>query len=197
MNVENFSVESLESSSRLALLASEMPDKCMVVEDLDRPIFALTQETRGELPPVSTETRGRLEDGGFPESVLDAVGSEAEANIYENASLEPEQVNGRDVLVRTDIDYEKIDPVTELTNLQRMEKGRPPLDANSKPIELHHIGQKQDSPLAELTSSEHRGQGNDNILHNKIKESEIDREDFDKERQEHWKERANQINSQN
>lgn len=37
------------------------------------------------------------------------------------------------------------------------------------------------SPLAELTTQEHRGKGNDTILHDKQKETEIDRGEFAKE----------------
>lgn len=171
-----------------------MPDKCLNVAELDKPM-ALTQENRLELPEVSPETRERLEHLGFPEEVLDVIGSEAEARIYEDANLEPAQVNGKDALIRTDIDYDQKDLFGN-TNLERMQMGKAPLDANGKPIELHHIGQKQDSPLAELTSSEHRGNGNDNVLHNKQKESEINREDFDKERKDYWKARAEQIENQ-
>ena len=127
--------------------------------------------------------------------MLDSIGSEAEANIYEGADLEPTQINGKDALMRTDIDYDKKD-IFGQTNLDRMNKGLAPLDAEERPVELHHIGQKQDSPLAELTQKEHRGKGNDNILHNKLKESDIDREGFNKERQEHWKARAEQVEGQ-
>ncbi|KPB95087.1 Uncharacterized protein AC502_2584 [Pseudomonas syringae pv. maculicola] len=191
MNFENFFAEKTEVPSNLALLAREMPDRCLIVVELDRPIV-LTQETRLELPQVSPETRERLELLGVPKEVLDAIGSEAEAKIYEGANLEPAKVNGKDALIRTDIDYDQKDAMGA-TNLDRMKSGRAPLDANGKPIELHHIGQKQDSPLAELTSAEHRGNGNDNVLHNKQKESEINREDFDKERKDYWKARAEQI----
>jgi len=191
---ENFSAEKIEVPSKLALIAREMPDKCLNVAELDKPM-ALTQENRLELPEVSAETRERLEHLGFPEEVLDVIGSEAEARIYEDANLEPAQVNGKDALIRTDIDYDQKDLFGN-TNLERMQMGKAPLDANGKPIELHHIGQKQDSPLAELTSSEHRGNGNDNVLHNKQKESEINREDFDKERKDYWKARAEQIENQ-
>lgn len=194
MNFENFFAEKNEVPSNLALLAREMPDRCLIVVELDRPIV-LTQETRPELPEMSPETRERLELLGVPKEVLDAIGSEAEAKIYENANLEPAEVNGKDALIRTDIDYDQKDAMGT-TNLDRMKSGRAPLDANGKPIELHHIGQKQDSPLAELTSAEHRGNGNDNVLHNKQKESEINREDFDKERKDYWKARAEQIENQ-
>ena len=57
-------------------------------------------------------------------------------------------------------------------------------------IELHHIGQKNDGPLAELTPEEHRGKENYSILHDTAKESEINRDQFNKERSEHWKQRA-------
>lgn len=194
MNFENFSAGKTEVPSNLALLAREMPGRCQIVVELDRPIV-LTQETRPELAQMSPQTRERLEQLGVPKEILDAIGSEAEAKIYEGANLEPTEVNGKAALIRTDIDYDQKDAMGN-TNLDRMKSGRAPLDANGKPIELHHIGQKPDSPLAELTSAEHRGNGNDNVLHNKQKESEINREDFDKERKDYWKARAEQIENQ-
>ncbi|MGE8062514.1 HNH/ENDO VII family nuclease [Pseudomonas sp. NPDC089547] len=194
MNFENFAIDKADSPSRLALLARETPDKCLIIAELDRPIV-LTQENRLELPVMSQETRERLEKLGLPKEVLDVINSEAEARIYEEANLEPAQVNGKDALIRTDIDYDQEDAFGR-TNLDRMKLGLAPLDADGRPIELHHIGQKQDSPLAELTRDEHRGNGNDNVLHNKLKESEIARDDFDKERKEYWKARAEQIESQ-
>lgn len=192
MNLESFRGEGAQALSPLELLAKESPDKCLNVDELDRPL-AVTQESRAELPEVSEKTRSRLEEKGWSKEILDSIGSEAEAEIYENAPVEPAQVNEKDVLIRTDIDYNQKD-IFGRTNLERMQLGLAPLDSEGKPIELHHIGQKQDSPLAELSRDEHRGKGNDNVLHNKLKESEIDREDFDKERQDHWKARADQIN---
>jgi len=194
VNFESFSIEKADGPSRLALLARETPDKCLIIAELDRPIV-LTQENRLELPELSDESRERLEKLGFPKEVLDVIGSEAEARIYEDANLEPAQVNGKDALIRSDIDYDQQDAFGR-TNLERMKLGLAPLDAEGRPIELHHIGQKQDSPLAELTRDEHRGKGNDNVLHDKLKESEINREDFDKERKEYWKARAEQIENQ-
>lgn len=180
--------------SKLEHIAKSLQNKTLDLSVLDRPM-SVTQETRSSLPEVSSETVERLKGKEYPETVLENIGSEAEANIYEEAGLQPAEVNGKDALIRPDIDYDQKDEFGN-TNLGRMESGRAPLDENGRPIELHHIGQKQDSPLAELTRDEHRGNGNDNILHDKVKESEINREDFAKERSEHWKSRAEEIRNQ-
>ncbi|KXY32634.1 HNH/ENDO VII family nuclease [Bacillus cereus] len=118
--------------------------------------------------------------------------SDAEVAIYKDAGLELKEINGREVLQRTDIDYDAVDAFGQ-TNLERMAEGKAPL-VDGKPIELHHIGQKMESPLAELTRNEHRGPGNDTILHDKLKESEINRTQFNAEKEAHWKTRAAQIN---
>jgi hypothetical protein len=194
VKIEIFPINRLEASCQLALLARDMPGRTMDLAELDKP-FGLTQENREALPPLSDETRERLKDKDYPDAVLGAIDSEAEANIYEQAELEPTIVNGKDALIRTDIDYDKTNPLGE-SNLDRMKNGRPPLGPDNNPVELHHIGQKPDSPLAELSRAEHRSNGNDNILHNKLKESEIDRNDFGAERAEYWKARAEQIEQQ-
>jgi hypothetical protein len=168
-----------------------------LVDRLEEDFGRITQENRGELPPVSDETRECLENKGCPDTVLENIGSEAEAKIYDEANVHYEKVNGKDVLVKDDIDYDQVvDEETGETNLDRMKEGKAPLDKDGRPIELHHIGQKQDSPLVELTRDEHRGPGNDSILHNKADESKIDREDFAKERAEHWKARAEGIEAE-
>jgi hypothetical protein len=121
--------------------------------------------------------RETLRDRGYSEDVIERIGSEQEAQIYLDAGLECETVNGKDVLVQPDIDPDQVDELGR-TNLERMEKGLPPQDADGKPYQLHHIGQNADSPLAELTQSEHMGGGNNKILHDVTKDSEIDRGDF-------------------
>lgn len=161
-------------------------------QDLDAPI---NFETKNELTPLSEESKAELKEQGYSESVIDSIGSEEEKNIYENSGVTPKEVNERDALVKNDIDLTKEDDFGR-TNLERMKQGLAPLDKDDNLIELHHVGQKMDSPLAELTRDEHRGKGNDTILHNKQKESEINREDFAKERAEHWKARAEQLESE-
>ncbi|MGL5051989.1 MAG: HNH/ENDO VII family nuclease [Cetobacterium sp.] len=121
----------------------------------------------------------------------DITVSKKEQEIYDNANLEKSEVNERECLKRTDIDYEEVDS-NGLTNKERMERGMAPLK-DGKPIELHHIGQEMDSPLAELTMEEHRGKGNDSILHDKKVDSQIDRREFKKEKEEYWKVRAAEL----
>ena len=171
---------------------SDSYSKFDVEKDLDTPI---TFETKNALTPLSEQSKAELKEKGYPDTVIENIGSEEEKNIYENADLTPKEVNGRYVLVKSDIDLNLEDDFGR-TNLDRMKQGLAPLDRNGNPIELHHVGQKMDSPLAELTRDEHRGKGNDTVLHNKQKESEINREDFAKERAEYWKARGEQLESQ-
>lgn len=162
------------------------------IQVLDKPVV-FDHNSRSDLEPLSDEAKEMLGESGYSEKTIDAIGSKEEALIYCEANLTCIEVNDNDALVRNDIDYEQKDVFGD-TNLERMEKGKAPLDTNGKPIELHHIGQKPDSPLAELTRSEHTGNGNDTVLHDKQKESEIDRLEFAKERGAHWKARAEDIN---
>lgn len=117
--------------------------------------------------------------------------SEAEKAIYEEAGLEQTVINNREVLVRTDIDYGAKDQFGR-TNLERMEQGLAPL-VDGQPVELHHVGQEMDSPLAELTRTEHRGEGNYSVLHEAGKESTINRNVFNAEKEAHWQARAEEI----
>ena len=106
-----------------------------------------------------------------------------------------DEIGGKKCLIRNDIEWEQKDAMGR-TNRERAEQGLSPINKEGKVIELHHIGQHADSPLAELTPQEHRGKGNDIILHDKTKESEIDRQFFAGERSIHWEVRANEGGSQ-
>lgn len=133
---------------------------------------------------------GAAEEFKTVDQVLENA-SPAEKEVYEKAALEKTEVNERETLMRTDLDYDAKDQFGR-TNLERMEDGLSPL-LNNEPIELHHIKQEMDSPLAELTKEEHRGEGNYSILHDVDKESTINRTIFNAEKEAHWKERAEEI----
>lgn len=135
------------------------------------------------------------EKSNYSEEVNEHISSVEELEVYQKANLKEEKIDGRTCLVRDDIDMDYVDPKTGYTNQMLMEKGRSPYDAETgEKIELHHIGQEYDSPLAELTeSSEHKEKYSS--LHTKKEESW--RKDSKKsnhynnvERSEHWKSRA-------
>ncbi|WLR59139.1 HNH/ENDO VII family nuclease [Guptibacillus hwajinpoensis] len=77
------------------------------------------------------------------------------------------------------------------TNLDRMKKGLAPLVPDGKSINLHHTTQRNESSIAEVTSTFHKE--NSLVIHinpNKIP-SGINRKEFNKWRSEYWKNRYN------
>ncbi|MCM1329907.1 MAG: HNH/ENDO VII family nuclease [Ruminococcus sp.] len=124
----------------------------------------------------------------YPLDIIKQFKSIEEYNVYKNAGLKTQMVNGKLALVR-DIDLKFKSTLangTEVTNLERMAQGLAPIDPTTgKYYQLHHINQNVDGTLAILTESEH--QGNSSILNTVGKESEIIRSDFDKTRKAFWK----------
>lgn len=112
-----------------------------------------------------------------------------EKEFYDEIGLHLRDVNGKPVLVRDDIDPLRRDALGR-TNLERMERGLAPIDENGESYHLHHVNQKNDGVLAELTEREHYD--NYDLLHRGDGEV-IDRPGFDKIRAEHWKERVIQL----
>ena len=135
------------------------------------------------------EKKAIKKETGWSDEIIDAIDSKEEYEIYKKGGLIDAEINGKKCLIRNDIDWDQKDALGR-TNSERAEQGISPINKDGKVIELHHIGQHSDSPLAELTMEEHRGKGNDTILHNKIKESEINRQEFAKERNHHWEART-------
>ena len=135
---------------------------------------------------------------GWSDSIFRAIGSEEEARIYIEAGLVEKTVNDRQALTNPAIDgrayncrkewfkekFADYDRWKDWNNADLMGEGFPPRDENGDPYELHHIGQRQDSPFAELTYWQHMTDGNNAILHPK-RESEIDRQQFDREKAAH------------
>ena len=132
-----------------------------------------------------------LQEGtGWSDEIIEAISSIEEGEHYEKLGLKEEEINGEKCLIKENLDMENpVDPQGR-TNKERMELGLSPIDENGQKIELHHIGQKSDGPLAELNTNEHRSKEIYSVLHENLNESEIDRNEFNKVKEEHWKTRS-------
>lgn len=194
MNIETIKegLENIVELSALEILSQKMPLDSLV--NLDEPIdmiciYAKDAPADGLNKKQTDELKERT---GWSDSILNEIRTEDEARIYQDANLKVETIEGKDCLIRTDIDYNQ--EIDGQTNFERMRQGKCPYSKDGQKIELHHIGQNPDAPLAELTQTEHRGPENDMTLHDKtIEETKIDREKFRAERENHWKARAEQI----
>ena len=101
----------------------------------------------------------------YPIEIIKKFNSVEQYNICKDAGLKAFSVNGKTALIRN-IDLDYVDNVTGKTNLQLMQSRKAPIDpVTGQKMELHHLGQEIDSPLAILKRSEHTQNGNDSIWH--------------------------------
>lgn len=143
--------------------------------------------------PLTSEDRLKLqEETKWSDRIVESIRFKEEAEIYKNAGLVEREVNGVPCLTKSEINLSLNDKYGR-ANKERMSEGLPPLDKKGQQIELHHMGQKKDGPLVELTQQEHRGHPNDAILHDKNKDTEINRIEFSKVRSQHWNRRFNDM----
>lgn len=125
-------------------------------------------------------------DSKYPAEIIKNFHSFDEYQVYKTSNLKSVKVNGKLALAQ-DIDWDFVGDIEDgRTNAQRVLDGLAPLDASGKSYEVHHIGQKADSPFAILTSDQHKK--NYGIIHHNTggQASEIDRNAFSKEKQEFW-----------
>lgn len=147
--------------------------------------FALQSMTKSGL--TMNQAASIQQSSHWPADVISEFHSMDEYKVYEKAGLKPVMVNGKTALVQDiDLNFKSILPDgTEVTNLERMQRGYAPIDpATKKAYQLHHIGQKSDGTLAVLKEAEH--QGNSSVLNTDGKVSEIDRDAFSEVRKEFW-----------
>lgn len=198
--IENKAFESIDGASGL---------KGLEVKNEDLLNTPIEQDCVNDTPSLTLEDRVLLQDEtGWSDEIIDHIKTPEEANIYKDAKLI--EVNGN--LERTDIDWnatipqDRIDRMRSLfgdevadkwgekTNMDLIKDGKAPYGPDGERVNLHHIGQKADSPLAELTHTEHKS--NDVILHDKTKESEIERFGFRREREAYWQHRYEELNKE-
>ncbi|HRZ82493.1 MAG TPA: HNH/ENDO VII family nuclease [Candidatus Hydrogenedentes bacterium] len=171
--------------------AASLPDSDGLTEAQEQDARDTT-ETPGHAEGISRDTPSpqEVKDASpYSDEVTDRIRSADELEVYKDAGLEEREVNGRTCLTDPNIDPNKKDDFGR-TNLERMEQGLPPIGNDGKEMNLHHIGQKPDSPLAELENTDHRK--NSSVLHDR-EASEVDHgNSWAKERSDHWKARAEQ-----
>lgn len=138
------------------------------------------------------------EETGWSDEIIDNIKNMKQYEVLKNAGLKEIEINGRKCLIKENIDLDYTDE-DGVTNRERMARGLAPLDSKTgKPLELHHLLQKADSPLVELTEEEHRtgeyedGKKNQSLWHDNTKETEVHGEgnNWDQERKAHWKARV-------
>jgi len=112
-------------------------------------------------------------------------------------SAEPVQFKGNKVYQRNDIfDPQRVSSWKEKgqivtgTNIERMASGRAPIGTDGKSVNLHHMTQNQNGPIAEITQSFH--QDNSSVIHinPNATPSGINRSVFDKWKNQYWQQRA-------
>lgn len=135
----------------------------------------------------------------YPTDILKMIRTPKEADIYvKEAGLVAKNVNGKRALVKEFtpeiLNYKREVAGQTMTNLEAMKKGYAAIDPmTEEAFELHHIGQKVDSPLAVLTKKEHTGKINNSILHDSNitngdgVHSKISNTEWAKQRSEFWK----------
>lgn len=198
LEIEPPDISLIERTSRASLIeqcsmkASENrnPEKTEKSEGEETKQEGLTEEEKAKIK----------EETGWSDEIIDNIKNMKQYEVLKNAGLKEVEINGRKCLIKENIDLDYTDE-DGVSNRDRMARGLAPLDSKTgKPIELHHLGQKADSPLVELTEEEHRtgkyedGKKNQSLWHDNIVETEVHGEgnNWDQERKAHWKERANQ-----
>ncbi len=124
------------------------------------------------------------QETGYPLDVVKQFHTMDEYKAFRDANLKSTFVNNRSALIKTDIDLTRVDAKGR-TNLERMQLGLAPQDANGVSYELHHVGQKKDGTLAILSQTEH-----DNpAIHGFLEKTEAHAagNNWDAERQAFWK----------
>ena len=158
-----------------------------------------TTETKTE--GLTEEEKAKIkEETGWSDEIIENIKNMKQYEILKNAGLIEVEINGRKCLIKENIDLDYTDE-DGVSNRDRIARGLAPLDSKTgKPVELHHLGQKADSPLVELTEEEHRtgeyedGKKNQSLWHDNTVETEVHGEgnNWDQERKAHWKARAEQ-----
>lgn len=132
-----------------------------------------------------TEAAIIARESKWPLSAIKSLHSMNEYEIYKTAELIPTQLEDGTWAFLREIDWTLVDDFGR-TNAQRVAAGVAPIDSSGVPYELHHIGQRANSPLAILTNAEHHAKDNYKILHYAQKGKDVSDAVWQKQKHEFW-----------
>ncbi|MRG37723.1 hypothetical protein GH729_17025, partial [Shewanella sp. XMDDZSB0408] len=98
---------------------------------------------------------------------------------------------GNKVFQRNDLIDPRLVDSRGRTNLERMQKGLAPVGPDGKSVNLHHMTQKHNGSIAEVTQTFHQKNSKAIHINPSSTHSGIDRSAFNKWRTDYWKSRAN------
>ena len=137
--------------------------------------------------------------GGFKNTVgaRDATNNSLFQRIYFEGTVkvgDTERDVSRRVYQRSDIDFNYIYTKTGKSNLELMLEGKAPIGNDGKPVQLHHILQKEIGPMVEVREMTH--QEYKRILHGLVENGDSFRNDttlnkqYNNFRKKYWRWRA-------
>lgn len=125
---------------------------------------------------------------GWSDTTISYFNSIFEAQAYKEFGLKEYVINNRPYLIRTDFEFDYRNSEDGKTNKEVIGGDRSPYDRiTGEKFELHHIGQKDSSPIAMLTENQHRSSEGNAIFHTNKKASEINRQKYKKIKKNFWK----------
>ena len=117
----------------------------------------VNQLTMNEAAIIQRETN-------WPLDVIKNLHSMEEYDVYRRAGVIPIKIDGNwAFLQNVDWNFADEDGITNLSRV--LDYGNAPIGPDGRPFELHHIGQRADSPLAILTRTQHHTAGDYGIIH--------------------------------
>ena len=140
--------------------------------------------TMNEAAKIQRETK-------WPLDVIKAIHSYDEFLIYKKAGNYPTKLSSGEWAFDRKINWSLVDGRGR-TNVERVSRwGVAPIDEMGRSYELHHIGQKANSPLAILTWDEHHSKDNFLILHYQEEGKNVAADIWEDQKREFWKEILN------
>lgn len=125
-------------------------------------------------------------ESGWPVEAIQSLHSQSEYEVYRDLGLTPAKMEDGSIALVQDIDWSLVDSKGR-TNIQRVSEYKiAPIDAEGKPYELHHIGMREDSPLAILPQKDHHDKRWYKILHYKEEGKNISDVAWEAQKDEFW-----------